>query len=245
MLIIPCLRLKCPTLGLDEPLYRNLGGPNQWPDETVIPGFGNASFKKFFDVPQQGKLKLVKYLAPPEDATIPEGGIQGVGPHQDGSFLTFLLQATPNSGLEVQNKNGDWIKANPIPETLVVSIGQSLQALTGGVCTATTPRVNLSLENFVTSCRSLGPRYSFPVFQGVKIGLEAKDIDLKIPQHIKDLVKNEKVKSKAETTFNAVFRENIVDRGLISRATSHQDMGRRWYPELLDMALHAERDFAG
>lgn len=58
-------------------------------------------------------------------------------------------------------------------------------------------------------------------------------------------MKNEKVKSEAETTFNAVFRENIVDRGLISRATSHQDMGRRWYPELLDMALHGERDFAG
>ncbi|KAA8641351.1 uncharacterized protein ATNIH1004_002019 [Aspergillus tanneri] len=26
----------------DEPLYRNIRGPNQWPDETAIPGFRHA-----------------------------------------------------------------------------------------------------------------------------------------------------------------------------------------------------------
>lgn len=65
------------------------------------------SFNKFFDVPQHNKLKLVKYPAPLLDSEITKGGVQGVGAHKDGSFLTFLLQPTPHARLEIQNKNGD------------------------------------------------------------------------------------------------------------------------------------------
>lgn len=204
------------------------------------------SFDKFFDSPQHNKLKLVKYPAPPPDTPIPDEGIQGVGPHKDGSFLTFLLQATSHTGLEIQNKNGDWIKAKPIPGTLVINIGRSLQALTGGVCTATTHRVNLSPENFVSEDgKPLGPRYSFPVFQGVKIGLDGQEIDLKIPQHIKDLVKDEKVRSEAEATFDKMFGESVREAIFISRITSHQDVGAKWYPELLAKALEAQKEFSG
>lgn len=170
--------------------------------------------------------------------------MQGVGPHQDGSFLTYLLQATDHKGLEVQNKAGKWIPAPPIPETLVINIGRSLQALTGGICTATTHRVNLSPSNFVSSSgQPLGPRYSFPIFQGVQIDLAKDKIDLKIPQHVKDLVRDEKVRSEAEATFNKMFGENVGEAVLISRITSHQDVGAMWYPELLEKALQAQREF--
>lgn len=202
------------------------------------------SFDKLFDVPQHNKLKLVKYPAPPLDAEIPEGGVQGVGAHKDGSFLTFLLQATPHTGLEIQNKNGDWIKAPPIPGTLVINIGRSLQALTKGVCTATTHRVNLSPENYFSADGApLGPRYSFPVFQGIKT--DGKDNSLEIPQHIKDLVKDEKVRSEAEATFDKMFSggESIREAIFISRITSHQDVGARWYPELLAKALEEQGKF--
>lgn len=63
----------------------------------------------------------------------PETGFQGVGPHKDGSFLTFLLQGTGHSSLEVQNKAGEWIAAPPMENTLVVNIGRSLETLTRGV----------------------------------------------------------------------------------------------------------------
>ncbi|TVY55156.1 putative 2-oxoglutarate-dependent dioxygenase DIN11, partial [Lachnellula suecica] len=84
---------EVPAPGPDEPAHRNLRGPNQWPDESVIPGFRAAvenylneiatfavafshliaesldmpatSFEKFFETPQHNKLKLVKYPAPP------------------------------------------------------------------------------------------------------------------------------------------------------------------------------------
>lgn len=257
---------------MEEP---NILTPLQWPDESVIPGFRAAvesymdelntlaisfhrliaealdmpanAFDKFFDNPQHNKLKLVKYPPPqPLSALIPEDGIQGVGPHKDGSFLTFLLQATSHKGLEIQNKNGEWIKAPPIPGTFVINIGRSLQALTGGVCTATTHRVVLSPENFLDAeGKSLGPRYSFPVFEGVKTDLEKGQIDLQIPQHIKDLVKDEKVRSEAEATFDKMFGESVREANFISRITSHQDVGRRWYPDLLEKALEEQKRFQG
>jgi isopenicillin N synthase-like dioxygenase len=205
------------------------------------------AFDKFFDIPQQNKLKLVKY-PPPTDKILASSGkppiVQGVGPHKDGSFLTYLLQGTAHHGLEIQNKAGTWIPAPPIPVTLVINIGRSLEALTGGICTATTHRVNLSSSNFVSSSgEPLGPRYSFPVFQGVQIDLTRDKIDLVIPQRIRELVKDDKVRSEAESTFNAMFGENVGEGVLISRITSHQDVGARWYPELLEKALRAQKEF--
>ncbi|PBP23460.1 hypothetical protein BUE80_DR005581 [Diplocarpon rosae] len=258
---------EAPAPGPDEPVWKNLRGPNQWPDESAIPGFRSTvesymseidtfsrqlsslvaealdlppeAFEQFFETPAHNKLKLVKYPAPTSDAQS-----QGVGSHKDGSFLTFLLQATKHTGLEIQNKNGDWVQAQPIPGTLVINIGRSLQALTGGVCTATTHRVSLSPENFVgEDGEPLGPRYSFPIFQGVKTDLDKDAIDLVIPQHIKDLVKDEKVRTDAEATFDKMFGDSTREAIFISRVTSHQDVGARWYPDVLEKALKAQREF--
>ncbi|EAW09997.1 isopenicillin N synthase family dioxygenase [Aspergillus clavatus NRRL 1] len=252
---------ELPPPGPEEPLYRNIRGPNQWPDESSIPGFRRAieaylaeigpladafrtliaealdlpptALHPFFDVPQQHKLKLIKYPAPRTAADA-----QGVGAHKDSEFLTFLLQATPHAGLEVQNKAGDWIAAPPVPGSLVVNIGRALEAVTRGVCTATTHRVSLRPENFVDALgRARGPRFSFPVFQGMSLELCAEDIRLDIPRHIRDLVRDEQVRSDAEPTFNKVFNGKTGEGTLLHRITSHQDVGRRWYPELLDWAL--------
>ncbi|KAJ5950136.1 uncharacterized protein N7479_008549 [Penicillium vulpinum] len=261
---------ELPAPGPKEPLYRNVVGPNQWPDETAIPGFRESvdkylsevsslaelfpgfiaealdlpstTFNQVFDTPQQHKLKLIKY-PPPPGASNKESGFQGVGPHKDSGFLTFLLQGTSHYGLEVQNKTGTWIPAPPLPGTLVINIGRSLEALTGGICTATTHRVSLRPENFQSSIGPLGPRFSFPVFQGVSLDLSADKISLKIPAHICTLVKNDKVKSDAEGTFNEIFRGSIGEGTFIARVTSHQDVGQRWYPEVLAKALKGQKDF--
>ncbi|KAJ6112261.1 Oxoglutarate/iron-dependent dioxygenase [Penicillium sp. IBT 18751x] len=242
-----------------------------WPDENAIPGFRKAienyiaeasklaasltaltaealdlpstAFDQAFDDPGQHKLKLIKYPLPPSSGD-DAAGFQGVGAHKDSGFLTFLLQATSHRGLEVQNKAGNWIPAAPIPNTLVINIGRALEALTGGICTATTHRVNLRKEHFVDAEGSpLGPRFSFPVFQGVSPDLSAENISLVIPRHIRELVKDEKVKSDAEATFNEMFRTNIGGATLIARVTSHQDVGQRYYPEVLCEALKGQRGY--
>lgn len=199
-----------------------------------------------FDNPQQHKLKFIKYPPPPPSSLVEpsdRAGFQGVGAHKDSGFLTFLLQATPHRGLEVQNKSGGWIPAPPIPNTFVVNIGRALEALTGGVCTATTHRVSLRQEHFLDAGRSLGPRYSFPVFQGVSMDLSADNISLVVPDHIRALVKDEKVKSDAEATFNNMFKTSIGEGTLVARVTSHQDVGQRWYPDVLAKALQGQKDF--
>ncbi|KAA8641480.1 uncharacterized protein ATNIH1004_001945 [Aspergillus tanneri] len=110
--------------------------------------------------------------------------------------------------------------------SLVVNIGRALEALTGGVCTATTHRGV-----------SLGPRFSIPVFRGMSLDLSAENISLKIPEHIRDLVRDEKIRSDAEATFNQMYKGRIGEGTFIHRITSHQDVGRRWYPEVLAWAL--------
>ncbi|KAL4748192.1 hypothetical protein BDW72DRAFT_215027 [Aspergillus terricola var. indicus] len=252
---------ELPAPAPDEPLYRNIRGPNQWPDENAIPGFRQSveaylaelspvaenfqvliaealdlppnALKQFFDRPVQQKMKLIKYPPPPSDAES-----QGVGPHKDSEFLTFLLQATPHHGLQVQNKSGVWISAPPIEGSLVVNIGRALEAITGGVCTATTHRVSLAPSNYVDAEGTpLGPRFSIPVFQGMGLDLSAEDISLEFPDHIKELAGDEKARSDAEATFNKIFRGRTGEGTLIHRIISHQDVGRRWYPELLARAL--------
>ncbi|KAL3466122.1 hypothetical protein BJX64DRAFT_274673 [Aspergillus heterothallicus] len=238
---------ELPEPGPNEPLYRNIRGPNQWPDENAIPGFRRSvesylaelspvaenfqvliaealdlqptALKQFFDDPVQQKMKLIKY-PPPRS----ESDSQGVGAHKDSEFLTFLLQATPHHGLEVQNKSGVWISAPPIEGSLVVNIGRALEAITRGVCTATTHRVSLAPSNYVDADgSSLGPRFSIPVFQGMSLDLSVEDINLEFPEHIKELVGDEKARSDAEATFNKIFRGRTGEGTLIHRIISHQD----------------------
>lgn len=80
------------------------------------------------------RLKFVKYppVAP---------GSQGVGPHKDSTGLFTFLSQDDTGGLQVLNKKGEWIDAPPIKGSLVVNIQQGFEAITGGICTATTHRV--------------------------------------------------------------------------------------------------------
>lgn len=80
------------------------------------------------------RLKFVKY--PPAAP-----GSQGVGPHKDSAGLFTFLSQDDTGGLQVLNKNGEWIDVPPVQGSLVVNIQQGFEAITGGVCAATTHRV--------------------------------------------------------------------------------------------------------
>ena len=165
-----------------DPIYYNLKAPNQWPKEELLPGFRDAyetyirqmsdvsmfftrliaeslnlppdAFDKFFDPDQQHKLKILTY---PDNG---DGSGQGVGPHKDSMLSSYLLQASQHRGLQVQNDLGEWIDVPPVRGTLVVAIGQGMEALTDGVCTSTIHRV-------LSPAAGSGPRYSIAFFQGI------------------------------------------------------------------------------
>lgn len=193
---------------------------------------------RFFNDRPGDRFKLIKYPQPSSISSKGEEegqeGFSGIGPHKDGTFLTFLLQGTAHSGLEIQNKRGEWIPAQPIPGTLVVNIGRMFEALTGGICTATTHRVNLREENFVDEAGNLlGPRYSFPMFLPFRLDLAESEMPLKMPDHIADSVRGEKVESDARGMSQAVYNVQVGDGVFMGSAIKHPRVAHRWYPEIL------------
>lgn len=62
------------------------------------------------------------------------------GEHSDYGTITLLYQ-DQLGGLEVKGVDGQWINADPVPGTVLVNVGDLLEALTGGLFPATRHRV--------------------------------------------------------------------------------------------------------
>ncbi|EKD18539.1 2OG-Fe(II) oxygenase superfamily protein [Drepanopeziza brunnea f. sp. 'multigermtubi' MB_m1] len=256
----------------DQPLYRNLLAPTQWPSPSLLPSFKlvysdyisrmgaisifftsliaeaiglpATAFNKYFDAEQQHKLKVVKYPDLKElglwkeGEAVPEG--QGVGPHKDSMLTSYLLQVTKHRGLQVQNLTGEWIDCPPVDGTLVVAIGQGMEALTQGVCMSTTHRV-------LSPAPGTGARISVPFFQGVSLDAQFDELnDWEngggvgcVPEAIKEMrrrvvARNGGRLDDVEFTFSGGNgSKTLGEATLKNRVKSHPDVGERWYPDIL------------
>ena len=98
-------------------------------------------------------LRLLHY--PPVPADAPE---VRAGAHEDINLITLLLGAE-EAGLQLLDKNGEWLPVSPPPGAMVVNVGDMLQRLTNHVLPSTTHRVvNPPPE------RRGHARYSMPFF---------------------------------------------------------------------------------
>jgi len=168
-------------LPADDPDYlagNIMYGPNVWPEN--LPGFrdgvyayyeavhalGRTLFRAFemtLGLPQgwfddkidkpMGQLRLIYY--PPQEGPIDPRRI-GIGAHTDYECFTLLLQDDAG-GLQVGNRQGEWIAATPIPGTIVINIGDMLMRWTNDEFVSTPHRV---------VNRSGRERVSFPFFFG-------------------------------------------------------------------------------
>ncbi|KAI0895747.1 Clavaminate synthase-like protein [Annulohypoxylon nitens] len=267
-----------PVPGPDAPRYANLQAPNQWPSASILPNFRSTyeeymrrmgaislsftsliaeaidlppdAFSRYFDADQQHKLKIVKYPDISELNLENADGVegQGVGPHKDSMLTSYLLQASEHKGLQVQNMQGRWIDCPPVPRTLVVAIGQGLEALTQGVCASTTHRV-------VSPAAGAGARFSIPFFQGVRPSTTFEELEEVgvgvVPEGVRKL--REKVLKENGGRLDDVeftFRKGGVattlgEATLRNRVKSHPDVGERWYPDILkDIRETQARDAA-
>ncbi|PHH67017.1 hypothetical protein CDD81_4412 [Ophiocordyceps australis] len=240
-----------------SPRYYNMLAPNQWPAEEFVPGFrqtfsdymkrmGKVSmqftsliaealelpadaFDKYFDQKQQHKIKIVKYPDLGNDA-------QGVGPHKDSMLTSYLLQASPHRGLQVQRVDGAWVDCPPIEGTLVVAIGQGLEALTQGVCVSTTHRV-------LSPGRGEGARFSIPFFQGVRFDADFDELEAvgvgRVPDEVREqrrsvVQRNGGRMDDVEFTFRkGAVAKTLGEATLRNRVKSHPDVGEKWYPDIL------------
>ncbi|KAF9100637.1 hypothetical protein BGX29_006399 [Mortierella sp. GBA35] len=187
-----------PTISPD---YQGLQGPNQWPASTLalLPDFqpvildfmdqletlshrlmeavalslgqpASYFWDLFGDTPYY-RLKAAKYpsVNNTKAATI------GCGAHKDTGFLTVLLQDMVG-GLQGQDPmTGEWMDTRPVPETFIVTMGEAMERLTGGLYQATVHRV---LNN--TSGQD---RYSIPFFFD-------PSLDTRVPNSIENLNKS-------------------------------------------------------
>jgi len=98
-------------------------------------------------------LRLLHY--PPVNA--PNGAVRA-GAHEDINVITLLLGAE-EAGLQLLDRQGQWLTINPPPGCVVVNIGDMLQRLTNHMLPSTTHRVvNPAFD------RMHLPRYSMPFF---------------------------------------------------------------------------------
>ncbi|KAG6066227.1 hypothetical protein E4U32_006371 [Claviceps aff. humidiphila group G2b] len=233
---------------------RRMGDMSVWFTSLIAEAIGlpGDAFNKYFDEEQQHKLKIVRY---PDVAEL-RGGVvgrraedqkedgddtdkqprQGVGPHKDSMLTSYLLQASPHRGLQVQNVQGRWVDCPPVEGTLVVAIGQGLEALTRGVCVSTTHRV-------LSPAAGAGARFSIPFFQGVKLDAAFEDLESvgvgRVPAEVRRL--REEVVERAGGRMDDVeftFRgggvaKTLGEATLRNRIKSHPDVGEKWYPDLL------------
>lgn len=266
------LATELPAPGKDEPIYRNIEGPNLWPDGEYIPNFKPTvlnhitrmtnlatefrrlvcesiglpkdAMDNYFKENQQCKMKLIAYpdfhelenkSAVSLDDT-PNTAGQGCGPHRDSDLLTYIYQATDHTdSLQVQNFQGKWITVPNIPNALVVNNGQTLEAISKGVCKATIHRVLIPKAGS-------GTRISIPFFQ--TIDLDSYKVSLKdIPQDVLD-IKDERDRKIEDWAVDVGFQyQPDVEKHPVgyavfrNRIKSHQDVSAKWYPHILKEVL--------
>lgn len=139
-----------------------LRGANRWP--AALPGLRELA-RQFFDASDRLARDLLHGFAlglelepnfflrscalpmsraafvyyPPQEIR-PGVDQYGVAPHTDFGVLTVLCQDEVG-GLQVQDAQGRWVDAPPIPGTFVVNVGDLLSRWTNGVYRSTPHRV--------------------------------------------------------------------------------------------------------
>jgi isopenicillin N synthase-like dioxygenase len=140
----------------------NLRGPNQWPGS--VPEM-RPTLNEYFDAANQcGRVLFRAFAAnlgldldhftqqfdrpitrgalvfyPPQPPDVGDDQF-GVAAHTDYGCLTLVCQ-DPIGGLQVQGRNGEWVIAHPVADTLVINIGDLMARWTNNQFKSTPHRV--------------------------------------------------------------------------------------------------------
>ena len=111
----------------------------------------------YFDAKIHNGNSILRPIHYPPITAAPKNAVRAAE-HEDINLITLLMGASAD-GLQVLNKNGEWISVTALPEQIVVNVGDMLQRLTNNKLKSTTHRVvNPPKEKWGTS------RYSIPFF---------------------------------------------------------------------------------
>ncbi|AHF76985.1 Putative 2OG-Fe(II) oxygenase [Sodalis praecaptivus] len=219
------------------PAWTRLQGPNLWPaalpemqplltrwqqemtrmalrllrafaESLSLPG---GAFDPLYGEKPNEHVKLIRYPGRKEGESR-----QGVGPHKDSGFLSFLLQ-DENKGLQVEIAPGKWIDVEPKTGTLVVNIGELLELATNGYLRATVHRV--------VSPPAERERLSIAFFLGAQL-------DAVVPIYPLPPALSIEAPGAASDPDNPLLRD-VGWNYLKGRLRSHPDVAERYYSDLL------------
>ncbi len=113
----------------------------------------------FRDIATNGNsiLRMIHY--PPIIGEVAKDSVRAAA-HEDINLITLLIEAS-SSGLEIQQRNGDWMPVVTPKNCIIVDSGDMLQNITNGIYRATTHRV-------VNPKDPTKSRYSMPYFVHAK-----------------------------------------------------------------------------
>ncbi|CAL5397832.1 unnamed protein product [Camellia sinensis] len=117
-----------------------------------------------------GYLRINNY-SPPQilEEEEEEEEVEGLGKHTDTSCVTIVYQ-DEKGGLQVRSKDGRWIEMNPCEGTLVVNVGDMLEAWSNGRLRSSEQRVVL---------KKLAHQFSlafFRCFEDTKVVLASEEV---------------------------------------------------------------------
>ena len=135
------------------------------------------------DAPSQLRLIHYPFNAEAQDA-------EGIGAHTDYECFTLLLPTAP--GLQVLNKQGEWIDIPVLNKTLVMNIGDMMEILSNGKYLATKHRVKKVQEE----------RFSFPLFCGCNYDHVIAPVNSAETPKYAPLVGGEHLFNQTAQTFN-------------------------------------------
>ncbi|KAJ7198166.1 hypothetical protein GGX14DRAFT_503895, partial [Mycena pura] len=234
------------------PEYHKIHGSSPWPDDALFPGcravmadyyrhmkslsleftrcvaeaLGLApdAFEPLFEpdvARRQLRCKLLRYPACPPSTT----GATAFVAHTDSNFLTYLMQASDEPGLEMQKPSGTWVAAPPIRGTFIVLVGRVLEKITHRLVKAPMHRVVSPTQ---------GTRYSVGFFQGVAADTRIADTKFEFPQALLELkrARQEREGDTAEFHYAEADHMPAGEVVLNFKLKAHPLVAYRFYPTL-------------
>lgn len=228
---------SAPEYTLNDQPWTRLRGPNQWPASlpamsgtinnwmlqmqpvglalmrALAVGLGQDA--DFFDsrmTPEPyTRVKIIRYPAQPEQG----GSGQGLGLHNDSGIITMILQDSI-PGLQVMSE-GTLVDVESRPGTLVVNLGEMLQAATNGYLRATAHQV--------VSPPPGQQRISIAYF--VNPRLDARFEPLTLPEPLAAVARGGQ-NADSENPVYPTFGVNTLK----TRMRSHPDVTARFYADV-------------
>ncbi|KAJ5688527.1 Oxoglutarate/iron-dependent dioxygenase [Penicillium macrosclerotiorum] len=195
-----------------DPFWQRLEGSNQYPESPGAQKLVEEYIAKIDELAQRFMHLVAECLSSPEDTfDVFQGKMsrfKALARIKIPGLFTFLSQD------------------NTVEGNLVIKIQQGFEAITGGVCAATTHRVTAPTSQ---------TRYSNPFFLDVRLDLTLDELKQSASHIVRRIPASDDRKKRAvdvPSEFLSRLYSCFGEAHLRNRILCHPDVGKQWYPEL-------------